>query len=475
MFVGLLLTVRLTCATDATTDDWLSQRGTPGGAASASCPAIQTDLQDWTFQGRPKQVYEQGVPAWASAAFAQVEGHPLLFIGGADQTLYALDLASRRRVWSKITNGSIVDAPVVARVLGRQVVFWGSSDRFVYAHAASNGQMLWTRELTPATATQAQAHIPSPFWSDGVLYVTCFIHDKSLTSNQQEAWLFALDAATGRVCWRQELAHGPVNAPIGCRVDGELRLFVAARKGLLQAFRTSPQGASLAWSFQMPHEVMGTPAIWPGDHPKIFLGSKFGDLICLDAKTGWKLWRRMTGNWIDNNPCCVQVDGQPTVFVGSNDYSLYALRAEDGGVLWRCPLGGEVYSAPCFFSAHQRSCVAVACLDDHLYIVDASTGDIVTSFYTGRPAWDKIAKGETLWGSPIAISIGDKTALAHGSYDGTVYLLPLDGQSRFVARTQGNIGLWIGLGVVGLLFITVVLPGVLFFSKTQIENTRCDK
>jgi len=464
-----LLPAWLVSAAAQGSDAWPAQRGTPSGTASVAWSGAAPDLQDWTFRGRPKQVFRSGVPVWASPAPAVIEGRPLLFIGGCDQTMYALDLASRRRLWFKVANGCIRDAPVVGEVSGRQVVFWGSSDRFVSANVALDGELLWMRELVPPTTTQAEAQVPSPFYSDGVLYVAWFIYDKALATNRQDARLTAFEAATGRLLWQQELGHGPVNAPTGCRIDGDLFLFAAARKGLLQAYRVSREGAAAAWSFQMPHEVLGSPAVSAvsPDGPMLFLGSKFGDLIALDARTGRQCWRRMTGNWVDNSACCGLVGQRRLVFVGSNDYSLYALHAGDGSLLWRRPLGGEVYSAPCLFEHGGRALVAAACLDNRLYVVDAGTGTIQTAFHTGPPAWDKIAKGETLWGSPVALSAGTSAAIAHGSYDGNVYLLPLDGQTRFAVRTPGDAGPWIGLAVVGLLFIAVVLPCVLILARPR--------
>ena len=454
-------------AAEIPSDTWPMQRGSSAGSASGVGAAAPEGLRDWAFQGRPTQVYQPGVPVWASPAFAVVEGRPCVFIGGSDQTLHALDVASQRRLWSKITNGSIVDAPCIARVNGQQVVFWGASDRFVYAHAAADGRALWARELVKPTNTQGEARIPAPFCDGDTVYVTCFIFDKALARNRQEAFLFALDAATGRVLWRHELAHGPVNAPTGTRIGADLFLYVPARKGVLQAFRVSREGATAAWSFQMPHEVMGSPALWTGDAPMLFLGSKFGDLIALDARTGEKRWHRMTGNWVDNNACCGVVAGRPTVFVGSNDYSLYALRMDNGEVIWRRPLGGEVYTAPCLFADKGRMLVAAACLDDRLYVADAASGKIEACFHTGQPTWDKIAKGETLWGSPIAVSGADGAAIIHGSYDGAVYVFPLAGDSRFRATPQGDAGLWIGLAAVGILFSGVILPCILSRRATQ--------
>jgi len=445
----------------AQADVWPMQRGTPAGDAAVMCATGSAGLSDWAFRGRMRQVFQAGVPVWGSPACVLVDGQPVVLIGGGDQTMYALDLLAHRRRWSKITNGSIVDAPCIARVQGQQVVFWGSSDRFIYACRADDGEALWTRELIPPTNTQAEPSLLTPFYDGETLYITCFLYDKAWTRNKQEAYLFALDAATGRTLWRQELAHGPVNAPIGCRLGDELLLYVPARKGMLQAFRVSRAGATPVWSFQMPHEVMASPAVWTNDAPTLFLGSKFGDLLAIDARTGVKRWHRMTGNWIDNNACCGRVGGQAAVFVGSNDYSLYALRIDTGEVLWRSPLGGEVYSAPCWFEDGGRALVAVACLDDRLYVVDAKTGALTASFHTGPPTWDKIAKGETLWSSPIAVHGAEGVAIVHGSYDGAVYTFPLTGDSQFRAIAQGNAGVWMGLVVVAVVFCGVILPVLL--------------
>jgi eukaryotic-like serine/threonine-protein kinase len=448
-------------------DAWPAQRGTAAGAASANWPSAATDFQDWTFRGRPKQVFRSGVPVWASPALAVIEGRPLLLIGGCDQTIYALDLASRRRLWFKVTNGCICDAPVVGEAGSRQIVFFGSSDRFVSAHAALDGELLWTRELVPPTSTQTEAEVSSPFYDDGVLYVAWFVYDKALATNRQDSILTAFDAATGRLLWQREVGHGPTIAPIGCRIDGELFLFVAARKGRLQAFRASREGVAGVWEFQSPHEVLGSPSISAAgsDAPTLFLGSKFGDLIALNAKSGRQRWRRMTGNWVDNSACCGLVGARQVVFVGSNDYSLYALDAGDGNLLWRRPLGGEVYSAPCLFRLEDRPLVAVACLDNRLYVIDAESGAIHATFYTGPPVWDKLSKGETLWGSPVALTAPGSAAIVHGSYDGNVYLLPLDGKSRFAVQSPGSRGPWIGLAIVGLALVALVLPCVLILPR----------
>ncbi len=460
---------------------WTSPRGNPSGQARCRLPAgvagAVSGIAEWQFRNKSQRRYRSGLAVWASPALAAVDGRPMAFIGGYDQTLHALDLAARERAWFKITNGVISEAPAVGRVEGLPVVFWGSSDRTIYAHRAADGRRLWTQELEPPSSTQDEAEMSAPLLHGGRLYITCFVYDRALTRNRQKAWLYALDQASGRIAWRVEVSQGPVSSPAGIEIGGRLHLFVAARKGLLQAFEAGEgeKAPRRLWTFQMPHEVMGSPVLDDGPGgPLLFLGSKFGNLIAIDARTGRERWQRMAGNWIDNSACVGLAGGERAVFVGSHDYHVYAFRTSDGAELWRRRLGGEVHSAPCHFRQRGKDMVAVASLDNHVYVLDARDGSLITAYATGQPIWDKVAKGDTLWGSPAALESGPEAALVYGSFDDTVYVLPIAGECslRSMARSAG--GLWASLGIVMALFLGVALPLVLLPGRRRARKPAVD-
>jgi outer membrane protein assembly factor BamB len=442
---------------------WTSVRGTAAGRGTCRWAAESfPEVREWHFTGRARRRYEPGLAVWASPAVAVVDGEPMAFLGGYDQTMSALNLRTKERVWARITNGAIAAAPAVGLVGGRQVVYWGSADRTVYAAVARDGQPLWTRQLVPATTTLSEARLSAPHLHADVLYITCFAYDRALSRSEQSAWLVALDMRDGRELWRLQVSSGPVSSPVGCAVGRGHRVLVAAQKGLLQAFDVSEEGAVKVWDYQMPHEVLGSPVVLEGtDRPLAFLGSKFGNLIAVDARTGAEVWKRMAGNWIDNTACVGELGGEAVVFTGSHDYKVYAFRARDGEPLWSRALGGEVYSAPCFFDLGGEPAVCAAALDDHLYVLDARTGRVLTSYFTGRPIWDKVAKGDTLWGSPVVLEAGRETAVVHGSFNDTVYVLPLLKECSLRAKVRSAAGLWWGLGVVLALFLGLILPVVL--------------
>jgi len=450
---------------------WPALRGTAEGRATCQWPASMSppNVREWHFQSKSRRRYRPGLAVWASPAIALVGGRPMAFLGGYDQALHALDLVDKERKWFKITNGAIGAAPAVGQVNGRTVVFWGSADRTVYAHFALNGTRLWTRELVKPTNTMGEAEVSSPLLHDSKLYITCFVYDRALARNDQKGWLFALDMASGRVVWQLEATQGPLSSPVGREMDGRFVVFVAARRGLLQAFDVSGEQPTRLWSYQMPHEVLGSPAVEEGtERPLLFLGSKFGNLVALDARTGEERWKRMAGNWIDNSACIGMLEGERVVFVGSHDYNVYAFRAADGALLWRRHLGGEVYSAPAFFFKGEPM-LAVAALDNRVYVLNAKSGKVVTSYYTGRPIWDKVAKGETLWGSPAILAAGEQTAIVHGSFNDWVYVLPVTGECTLRAQVQSAAGLWYGLGIVLVLFLGIVMPILLILSRRNTD------
>jgi len=446
-------------------DAWAGARGTPSATGTLVWPdpkEAAPKIREWHFPGKARSRYKAGLAVWASPAAAVVDGRPMAFVGGYGQTMYAMDLAEKKIRWSWITNGEIASGPAVGWVGEEQAVFWGSADRTLYAHFASTGARLWERELVRPTGSMSGAEISSPLLYADRLYVTCFAYDRALARNEQKGWLFALDKRTGGVLWKLEVSRGPLGSPAGRTIGGRFIAFVATRDGLLQAFDLSAGGPRRLWSFQMPHEVLGSPAIEEGtETPLLFLGSKFGSLIAIDALSGRERWRRMAGNWIDNGACVGEIHGERVVFVGSHDYCLYAFRSADGELIWRRRLGGEVYSAPSFLHLPDRPAVAVAALDNHVYVLDARDGNIISAYYTGSPIWDKVSKGDTVWGSPVALEALAQSALIHGSFNNTVYVIPLVGECSLRALTRSQTSLWYGMGAVAAIFFGVLLPVIL--------------
>ncbi|HRR27992.1 MAG TPA: hypothetical protein P5270_01380, partial [Victivallales bacterium] len=134
--------------------------------------------------------YSRDIPVWTSPALSIVNGIPMAYAGGCDQTLYALNLAEKKIAWTKITNGNIIDSPIVANFAGQQLVFFSSSDRTIYCCEAFSGRVFWTKELIQPSNTISGVEISSPSFHQDKIYLNCFAYDKSLPRNEQKAELF---------------------------------------------------------------------------------------------------------------------------------------------------------------------------------------------------------------------------------------------------------------------------------------------
>src|SRR2546423_9886791 len=107
--------------------DWMMFRGNPAltGVAAGNLPDKLSLL--WSFK--------TGGPVKSSAAV--VGGR--VFIGSGDGLVYALELASGKKVWTAKAGGPVDSSPLVLE--GK--VFFGSTDASLYAIEAASGKPLW--------------------------------------------------------------------------------------------------------------------------------------------------------------------------------------------------------------------------------------------------------------------------------------------------------------------------------------------
>jgi outer membrane protein assembly factor BamB len=461
----ILQSICLWSYADHTHSDWQSIRGNEQSQASVFLPT-SASLRFWEYTYKTYHRYVPGSGVWASPALGWIDGVPLAFIGGFSQALLALDISQQKVQWLKITNGEIRATPVLGSVGGIPVIIFGSMDRTLYALDARTGATRWTHSLVPARPTLGETQITSGVWLHDRVYVGVFSYDRSLAFNEQRSWLSAIDPGTGTIQWEYVLSAGALTAPIGFSVGSKDFIAIASQKGQLEMIDVTSQRPKTLWTYQMPHEVFGSPAVLASiPTPLLFLGSKFGNLVALDARTGHEQWKLQLGNWIDNTVAVGMLGNSPTVWVGAYDYRVYALDATTGQVRWSRTLGGEVFSAPCLFPFQDQLYLAVACLDNHVYVLQAANGQVVRVYQMGKPLWDKIPKGETLWASPAAFFSSKQAIVIHGSYHGSILALPILGSTPLDVEPRSSASVWWSLFIVVLLFLGVVLPLLLFYPR----------
>ncbi|MCK4509018.1 MAG: PQQ-binding-like beta-propeller repeat protein [Desulfuromonadales bacterium] len=194
------------------------------------------------------------VPAWNGTLFALDAmtgerrwsfsgGQPLraqpvydgknIYLGSGDGTLSALGVDGSLR-WQKSLEAPLLRAPAILP----QGVAVVSREGQVVAYD-QNGQKLWQREL------EEICYYGAPLYYEGALFVA--------TAGNG---LWKLDAATGDVVWRVELAGPSYATPL---IDNG-RIFIGDNSGALRVFGTD--SGQLVTQYKLDREIQGRPLIW---------------------------------------------------------------------------------------------------------------------------------------------------------------------------------------------------------------------
>jgi len=192
--------------------DWLTYRA--NSARTARTRAAIRDEVSLLWKSKPKVKFEPTAPVAAGG---------MVFVGGSDGIVRALDAATGAPRWRAYTGGAVRFPPSIAG--GRALV--GSGDGWVYAFEAATGRMLWRFRAAPVERRIPVYGSLLSTWpvasgvlvEQGVAYFAAGINDYDGTH------LYALDVATGEIKWQNNTAgHLDAWSRRGVACQGELLL-----------------------------------------------------------------------------------------------------------------------------------------------------------------------------------------------------------------------------------------------------------
>ncbi len=271
--------------------------------------------------------------------------------------------------WKFPTGDRVVSSPVWSD----GVIYFGGDDGNIYAVEAATGHQLW-KQTTGGPVPSTPAVV------DGVVHAVSY-----------DGKLYALDARTGAVRWkfatggeRRFEAKGlrglqPKNQTIADPFDVFLSSPVVAQGAVYfgsgdgNLYAVDAVLGELRWKFQTGDVVHSSPAYADG---VLFFGSWDSYFYAVDAATGKEKWRFHGGedptihNQVGFQSSPAVVDG--VVYTGCRDAQLYALEAATGKEKWRVDNAlSWVISSP----AVAQGKAFYATSDSSLYhFVDAATG-----------------------------------------------------------------------------------------------------
>jgi outer membrane protein assembly factor BamB len=275
----------------------------------------------------------------------------ILYVGGMDRKVYAVDLANGEVRWSARLSGMVLGGVL----LSGDTVFAASSrpEGQVQALRRTDGKRIWRVSAHPIAAPLAMIR--------GVL-----------VAETQRGEVLALEPGTGKVRWRRRV--GVARAPAAEAGDGGIlvsttdslfRLGVAdgkvthrvaspgtvvaswlPHKGALLAGTTDSQVVSIrpadlqrVWTVTVDAPVLGSPAAI-GD--TLFLATRVGTIYRVDPDSVPRAERIASLDWPVTAPVTI-LRGQ--ILLGGADGTIRALRP-DGTEVWRVRVWRPVELGP---------------------------------------------------------------------------------------------------------------------------------
>ena len=217
------------------------------------------------------------------------------FIGGGDGRMFAFDLKTGAVKWSfdELKN-YVLTRPLV---YGDKLYF-GAWDTYLYALNLEDGSLVWKWSNGKSNPKLSPASV-WPVAADGKIFITA-----------PDRYFTCLDAETGAEIWRTK--EYKVRETVGLSEDGKTvyskcmwDTVVAISTSSLSPHRliaSSPSGIEVLWTSHAGFGYEHNPAMPLEKDGTLWVSTKNGLLLGMDAKTGVVLWRHKIGNSILNTP-----------------------------------------------------------------------------------------------------------------------------------------------------------------------------
>ena len=267
---------------------------------------LQANTRLWTFPPSKSNISLTAI--YGTPALAQ----NLVFLGGYNGTLYALNQSDGSENWSQATKGHIVSAPVVSG----STVYVGSSDRCLYAFAAGSGDQVFT-----------------PFCTGNKIWSTPAINGGLVYFGSMDKKVYAIDAASGGSRWQFKADGAVASAPV---VDSGT-VYVGGLDELMYALDAS--NGNERWHYKADDWIWNRALVSGGT---VYFGSLSGTVYGVNASTGELAWPKpfQGKGVVRGGPVVVGT----TLVVATDQGNVYGLNASSGAQVWSSKASAGVLS-----------------------------------------------------------------------------------------------------------------------------------
>jgi eukaryotic-like serine/threonine-protein kinase len=332
-----------------------------------------------TTEKAPRQLHQVKwkFPTGDRIISSPVAQDKVLYFGGDDGNIYAVDSETGRQIWKRTTGGPAPCTPAVAN----GIVYAGSYDGKFYALNAQTGAIKWKfategerrfeakglNGLQPKNQTMADQYdvfLSSPVVVQGAVYF-----------GSGDGNLYALDAATGQLKWK--FKTGDVVHASPAYADGVL--FFGSWDSYFYAVDAAT--GKEKWRFHggedpLIHNQVGFQSSAAVVDGVVYVGCRDSNLYALDAATGkekWKFFNELS--WVITSPAIVQ---NRVVFATSDSSLFHIADAGTGKSLLKQQAKAFMFSSPVVAG----DVVLIGVMNGTLQARDLKTGEPLWDFQT---------------------------------------------------------------------------------------------
>ena len=232
------------------------------------------------------------------------------YIGGGDGRMFAIDIHTGKVKWSfNELKNYVLTRPLVYK----DKLYFGCWDTHLYALNLADGSLVWKWNNGKSNPKLSPASV-WPVAANGKIFITA-----------PDRYFTCLDAETGAEIWRTK--EYKVRETVGMSEDGKT-VYSKCMWDTIVAIHTTPHYTTLhnttpvtRWVTHADFGYEHNPAMPLEKDGTLWVSTKNGLLLGMDATTGKVLWRHKIGNSILNTP--LPLSGTECIFTSSEGTITY--------------------------------------------------------------------------------------------------------------------------------------------------------
>lgn len=274
-----------------------------------------------------------------------------------EKLLYCLDAASGKEIWKRRINWLTYSSLSISD--GKLFI---SAANGIYCYDAKTGKKIWKKKTGSMVGDVTIVKDRLYFWSGrGGLFAF----------GQSRGVIFCVRKDSGKVIWKNT-GCGGLHPPSRLIVINQ-RVYGVNTEG--EVFCLDAKRGKKIWRKRVGTMTFSSVA---ADGKRVFARFSMDvSISCLDAKNGKRIWRwRSTTPKLGEGSSLIYHDGR--IYFGENDGRVYCLDAKKGKVMWRFDTGSRLYFGP-----HHDPVIE----GDRVYFTHISGQAFCVSAKDGRLIW----------------------------------------------------------------------------------------